>query len=348
MILDGENAWEYYDGGGRPFLRALYRALGEAADIQTVTMSEAASGPAAPLASIFPGSWINGDFYIWIGHRDDHRAWDQLSDARGAFDERGAAGAADARDRALEELLIAEGSDWFWWYGDDHSSNHDADFDDLFRRHLRNAYDGARTRRFPKSSSPPTSAPARAPDRLEPSGRSDADPRRPGHQLSGMGGSAVSGALARPAGAMHEVAATWSASRIERAASESVGIPVCACDSRELGAVISSSSRSARRPFRSAWWFPASRGAWSDEHRRGGGAELDDLGQIVRFRSRESATPPACRFPVRDPDSRSLGRAARNRSARPVLDDRRPANSGSVPPTGKPRAFAREPWRQGL
>ena len=103
-------------------------------------MAEAAAGPAAPLPSIFPGSWINGDFYIWIGHRDDHRAWDQLSDARAVFDQRAPLVPAEARDRALEELLIAEGSDWFWWYGDDHSSDHDADFDDLFRRHLRNAY----------------------------------------------------------------------------------------------------------------------------------------------------------------------------------------------------------------
>ena len=49
VILDGENAWEYYEGGGRPFLRALYGALSKATDIQTVTMSEAAAGPAQPL-----------------------------------------------------------------------------------------------------------------------------------------------------------------------------------------------------------------------------------------------------------------------------------------------------------
>src|SRR5688500_4502303 len=90
VILDGENAWEHYPGGGRPFLRALYGALERAADIETVTMAEAASGAGRVqlLESIFPGSWINGDFYIWIGHRDDHRAWDQLSAARAAFDAR--------------------------------------------------------------------------------------------------------------------------------------------------------------------------------------------------------------------------------------------------------------------
>ena len=140
VILDGENAWEHYADGGRPFLRALYRALESAGDIQTVTMSEASAAPARALASVFPGSWINGDFYIWAGHRDDHRAWNQLAAARAAYDRAVDSAAPDARVHALEELLIAEGSDWFWWYGDDHSSDHDRDFDELFRRHLRNVY----------------------------------------------------------------------------------------------------------------------------------------------------------------------------------------------------------------
>jgi alpha-amylase/alpha-mannosidase (GH57 family) len=140
VILDGENAWEHYAGGGRPFLRALYRRLQDAKDIQTVTMSAAAAGAARPLASLFPGSWINADFYIWAGHRDDHRAWSQLAAARAMFDTAEAAATPAARTRAWEELLIAEGSDWFWWYGDDHSSDHDRAFDDLFRRHVRNVY----------------------------------------------------------------------------------------------------------------------------------------------------------------------------------------------------------------
>ena len=139
VILDGENAWEHFAGGGRPFLRALYGQLQAADDIRCVTMSDAAATPATTLPSVFPGSWICSDFYVWIGHADDHRAWTQLGEAREAFDT--AVGATPlARARAYEELLVAEGSDWFWWYGDDHSSDHDRDFDDLFRRHLRNAY----------------------------------------------------------------------------------------------------------------------------------------------------------------------------------------------------------------
>ena len=204
VILDGENAWEYYEGGGRPFLRALYRALSAADDIETVTMAEAAVGPSMRLPTIFPGSWINGDFYIWIGHRDDHRAWDQLSAARDTYDQYADAVAAEARDRALEELLIAEGSDWFWWYGDDHSSDHDADFDDLFRRHLRNAY-AALGAPIPEQLFATNITTGAGPDRLEPSGRLAVTlDGRDTSFLEWVGAAAPS--LARPGGAMHEVA----------------------------------------------------------------------------------------------------------------------------------------------
>ena len=139
VILDGENAWEHYEGQGRPFLRALYKRLGSDPALKTVTMAEACGAPRDTMPSIFPGSWINADFYIWIGHADDHRAWSQLADARRVVES--AAGVSpDAMARAWEEMLIAEGSDWFWWYGDDHSSDHDLVFDELFRRHVRNIY----------------------------------------------------------------------------------------------------------------------------------------------------------------------------------------------------------------
>jgi alpha-amylase/alpha-mannosidase (GH57 family) len=139
VILDGENAWEHFEGGGRPFLRALYTRLTDHPELRTVTMSEACKGAKETLPGIFPGSWIDANFYIWIGHADDHRAWTQLAEARDLLES--ATDVDDkARQRAREEILIGEGSDWFWWYGDDHSSAHDAEFDDLFRRHLRNVY----------------------------------------------------------------------------------------------------------------------------------------------------------------------------------------------------------------
>jgi len=139
VILDGENAWEHYAGGGRPFLRALYRAIVEAPDVVPVTMREAAGLPSRLLRSIFAGSWINADFGIWIGHRDDRRAWELLGEARDRVAAR--TDAPDAvRQAALDAVLAAEGSDWCWWYGDDHSSAHDRDFDALYRRHLGRVY----------------------------------------------------------------------------------------------------------------------------------------------------------------------------------------------------------------
>ncbi len=140
IILDGENAWEHFEGGGRPFLRALYGILSVHPELQPVTMSEAAARPRRRLDGLFPGSWIDGNFFIWIGHADDLHAWRQLRDARQMFERASAAADPDDREQAFKELLIAEGSDWFWWYGDDHSSDHDLEFDELFRRHLRNVY----------------------------------------------------------------------------------------------------------------------------------------------------------------------------------------------------------------
>ena len=204
VILDGENAWEHYDGGGRPFLRALYAALAAAGDIRTVTMAEAATAPAVSLPTVHAGSWINADFYIWIGHRDDHRAWSQLAEARDTFDRHSAGVPAELRDRAFEELLIAEGSDWFWWYGDDHSSDHDREFDELFRVHLRNAYTAlGLTVPDELYASNISTGPAAA--ELRPLGRVTV-------QLDGRDSSflewagAARAVLGRPAGAMHEVA----------------------------------------------------------------------------------------------------------------------------------------------
>jgi hypothetical protein len=169
-------------------------------------MSEAAAGPSQTLPSIFPGSWINGDFYIWIGHRDDHRAWDQLSDARAAFDRRAGEVPAAARDRALEELLIAEGSDWFWWYGDDHSSDHDADFDDLFRRHIRNTY-AALELPVPEELFATNITTGAGPDRLEPSGLLSINVDGKDTSFLEWVGAAMP-VLAKPGGAMHEVSAS--------------------------------------------------------------------------------------------------------------------------------------------
>ena len=140
IILDGENAWEYYDHNGRPFLRELYRRISEDSGVQAVTVTEALRSLAPePLDHIFPGSWINANFDVWIGADEDNRAWAQLLRARQTFDSATSV-SEEQRRLAFEELLISEGSDWCWWYGPEHDSANREDFDRLYRSHLANVY----------------------------------------------------------------------------------------------------------------------------------------------------------------------------------------------------------------
>ncbi|MGO9010113.1 MAG: glycoside hydrolase [Bryobacteraceae bacterium] len=140
IILDGENAWEYYDRNGRPFLRELYRRIQDDAGLSAVTVSEGLARLAPePLAGIFPGSWIDANFDVWIGAEEDNQAWTQLLRARETFDSTPAV-SDDKRRMAYEELLIAEGSDWCWWYGPEHESANRPEFDQLYRSHLANVY----------------------------------------------------------------------------------------------------------------------------------------------------------------------------------------------------------------
>jgi hypothetical protein len=142
IILDGENAWEYYSQSGREFLRRLYDGIQKDPSIEALTISEAIEREQAKpaIGSIVPGSWINSNFDVWIGAPEDNVAWDQLTAARDFFEAN--AGKASAQQAALayEELLIAEGSDWNWWYGPEHHSANDRDFDELYRKHLSNVY----------------------------------------------------------------------------------------------------------------------------------------------------------------------------------------------------------------
>jgi hypothetical protein len=141
IILDGENAWEHYPRSGREFLRRLYDGLGKAG-IQMVTASEAVAREreAGVLTSLVPGSWINANFNVWIGAPEDNRSWDYLSAARDFYGERASSAEEKQRELAREEIMIAEGSDWNWWYGPEHHSANDAEFDELYRKHLSNVY----------------------------------------------------------------------------------------------------------------------------------------------------------------------------------------------------------------
>ena len=142
VILDGENAWEYYPKSGREFLRRFYDALQREAGLEPVTVSEAIARhrDISPLPSLVPGSWINANFNVWIGAPEDNRAWDYLHHAREFYAEHAAQASEAQRKLAFEEILIAEGSDWNWWYGPEHHSANDRDFDELYRKHLSNVY----------------------------------------------------------------------------------------------------------------------------------------------------------------------------------------------------------------
>jgi alpha-amylase/alpha-mannosidase (GH57 family) len=142
VILDGENAWEYYPESGRQFLRYFYDALQRDAGVEAVTVSEAIQRHKNPasLTSLVPGSWINANFNVWIGAPEDNRAWDYLYHARNFYEQAAPRAGEAQRKLALEEILIAEGSDWNWWYGPEHHSANDREFDELYRKHLSNVY----------------------------------------------------------------------------------------------------------------------------------------------------------------------------------------------------------------
>ncbi len=142
IILDGENAWESFPQSGREFLRRLYDGIQKDPEFEALTVSEAVDRCPQPqaLGSIFPGSWINANFDVWIGAPEDNLAWDHLSAAREFFTANADKVPAPQKALAYEELLIAEGSDWNWWYGPEHHSDNDRDFDDLYRKHLSNVY----------------------------------------------------------------------------------------------------------------------------------------------------------------------------------------------------------------
>jgi len=145
VILDGENAWEYYSRNGRDFFRALYQGLSSDPELQAVTFGQALElAPHGQLAHVVPGSWINANFDIWIGAPEDNRSWSLLREARDFFGRVGQQGATpvgpECLELAREELLIAEGSDWNWWYGPEHHTANDRQFDELYRAHLANVY----------------------------------------------------------------------------------------------------------------------------------------------------------------------------------------------------------------
>jgi hypothetical protein len=144
IILDGENPWEYYPEGGKHFLNELYGRLSASDRFRTARITDAIESqpPAQRIGRLHSGSWIHHDFDIWIGSEEENQAWDYLNRTRRALGPLLNDGAVPAarREAAREAIYAAEGSDWFWWYGDDFSSAHDEEFDRLFRDHLAGAF----------------------------------------------------------------------------------------------------------------------------------------------------------------------------------------------------------------
>jgi alpha-amylase/alpha-mannosidase (GH57 family) len=144
IILDGENAWEFYPNNGYYFLSAMYARLATHPRIRLTTFSEylREGGQASSLPRVVAGSWVYGTFSTWIGDKDKNRAWDILGDAKMAFDKSVATGRLmdEHRESAERQLAVCEGSDWFWWFGDYNPSGTVRDFERLYRLHLANLY----------------------------------------------------------------------------------------------------------------------------------------------------------------------------------------------------------------
>jgi len=132
VILDGENAWEYYENNGIDFLNSLYKSL---ENINTLTLKEALNLESEKLDNLSPGSWIYGDFNTWIGDEEKNRAWELLFQTKIDFLHH-----KIKNSEITENFLKAEASDWFWWYGQGHYTEFSKEFDEIFRSHLIKIY----------------------------------------------------------------------------------------------------------------------------------------------------------------------------------------------------------------
>ncbi len=150
VILDGENAWEFYPYNGFYFLDELYAGLEAHPDIHTRTYSDylkpsmpgTVSAHVHELPGVVAGSWVYGNFSTWIGSHDKNRAWDLLCVAKQGFDMVMSSGrlSPDEQEAAERQLCSCESSDWFWWFGDYNPSRSVASFDRLFRHNLTELY----------------------------------------------------------------------------------------------------------------------------------------------------------------------------------------------------------------
>ena len=140
IIMDGENAWEYYPDNAYYFISALYQRIVEHPRLQLATYRDVLQKPAPKLEKIRAGSWVYGTFSTWIGAEDKNRAWDILGDVKRVYDESKGKFNASQLAQIDEQLAVCEGSDWFWWFGDYNPAATVSDFERLFRIHVVNLY----------------------------------------------------------------------------------------------------------------------------------------------------------------------------------------------------------------
>jgi len=141
VILDGENAWEFFPNNAFDFFEALYTRLGNTPWCKSIHMDDVAALPAKPLESLAPGSWIHGEFNTWVGHSKKTRGWELIYLTKRDYMHHEENLDDEIKAKITEHFLASECSDWFWWYGDDHFTEFSEEFDTLFRSHLINIYD---------------------------------------------------------------------------------------------------------------------------------------------------------------------------------------------------------------
>ncbi len=144
VILDGENAWEFYPNNAKAFFEELYTLLDAQTWCETVLFDEVPQIKDlefTQLKTLSSGSWINGNFDIWIGSDEKNRAWELLDLTKNTFDKVKDSLEETTLKKVQKEFMIALGSDWFWWYGDDHFTELNHQFDEQFRAHLKNVFE---------------------------------------------------------------------------------------------------------------------------------------------------------------------------------------------------------------
>ncbi|HSS93304.1 MAG TPA: glycogen/starch synthase, partial [Candidatus Dormibacteraeota bacterium] len=219
IALDGENAWEFYPRDGHDFLNALYTELEATPDVVTTTVSDflREHEPQQNLHHLHTGSWIGASLDTWIGDPEHNVAWELLAETRSWLEEqsRQRPQQSDAAALGWREILITEGSDWFWWFSRKHDSGMDTIWDNQFRLHLRNVYkllgQRAPARLFQPIIQRTPTPERRAPvEIISPKSRTDPAWTQAGFYIVGSG----FGALHRPAGVVEKILYGCDAERV--------------------------------------------------------------------------------------------------------------------------------------